>query len=137
MHHQCTRHQDTLDRWSMIDFIVVSSDLQPYFLNTWVKKGAELSTVHHLVVSWIRGMDRPKYIVRFCCEHLAEPSVREVFDSDCQKSFSQISREAEDIVSEWTCSKPPMLMRQLGAAEERSLVQVVATIPKSSNRHRK
>lgn len=36
-------------------FIVVSSDLQPCFLDIWVKKRAELSINHQLVVSWIRG----------------------------------------------------------------------------------
>ena len=38
----------------MIDSVVVSSDLQLYVLDTRVKRGAELSTDHHLVVSWIR-----------------------------------------------------------------------------------
>ncbi|KAI3377711.1 hypothetical protein L3Q82_008869 [Scortum barcoo] len=52
--HQCTWHQDTLGRRSMIDFVVVSSDLRPYVLDTRVKRGAELSTDHHLVVSWIQ-----------------------------------------------------------------------------------
>ncbi|KAI3374614.1 hypothetical protein L3Q82_021184 [Scortum barcoo] len=33
----------------MIDFVVVSSDLRPYVLDTRVKTGAELSTDHHLV----------------------------------------------------------------------------------------
>ncbi|KAI3353401.1 hypothetical protein L3Q82_019939 [Scortum barcoo] len=47
--HQCTWHQDTLGRRSMIDFVVVSSDLRPYVLDTRVKRGAELSTDHHLV----------------------------------------------------------------------------------------
>ena len=51
--HQCTWHQDTLGRRSMIDFVVVSSGLRPYVLDTRVKRGAELSTDHHLVVSWI------------------------------------------------------------------------------------
>ncbi|KAI3358336.1 hypothetical protein L3Q82_014777 [Scortum barcoo] len=66
----------------------------------------ELSTDHHLVVSWIcwqrRKLDRPgrpKRIVRVCWERLAKPSVREVFNSHLRKSFSQITREAE---SEWT-----------------------------------
>ncbi|KAI3365265.1 hypothetical protein L3Q82_010357 [Scortum barcoo] len=68
----------------MIDFVVVSSDLRPYVLDTRVKRGAELSTDHHLV------------------ERLAEPSVREVFNSHLRKSFSQIPREAGDIESEWT-----------------------------------
>ncbi|KAI3355349.1 hypothetical protein L3Q82_017891 [Scortum barcoo] len=49
-----TWHQDTLGRRSMIDFVVVSSDLRPYVLDTRVKRGAELSTDHHLVVSWIQ-----------------------------------------------------------------------------------
>ncbi|KAL7881154.1 hypothetical protein SRHO_G00034080 [Serrasalmus rhombeus] len=39
----------TLDRSSMIDFVVVSSDLWPCVLDTRVKRGAELSTDHHLV----------------------------------------------------------------------------------------
>ncbi|KAI3352855.1 hypothetical protein L3Q82_019428 [Scortum barcoo] len=107
--HQCTWHQDTLGRRSMIDFVVVSSDLRPYVLDTRVKRGAELSTDHHLVVSWIRWQrrkldrpGRPKRIVRVCWERLAEPSVREVFNSPLRKSFSQIPREAGDIESEWT-----------------------------------
>ncbi|TWW71634.1 EARP-interacting protein [Takifugu flavidus] len=47
--HMCTWHQDALGRRSMIDFVVVSSDLRPYVLDTRVKRGAELSTDHHLV----------------------------------------------------------------------------------------
>ncbi|KAI3356703.1 hypothetical protein L3Q82_003389 [Scortum barcoo] len=93
----------------MIDFVVVSSDLRPYVLDTRIKRGAELSTDHHLVVSWIRWQrrkldrpGRPKRIVRVCWERLAEPSVREVFNSHLRKSFSQIPREAGDIESEWT-----------------------------------
>ena len=65
----------------MIDFVVVSPDLRPYVLDTQVKREAELSTDHHLVVSWIRWqgwkLDRPgrrKRIVRVCWERLAEPS---------------------------------------------------------------
>ncbi|XP_066511619.1 GTPase IMAP family member 5-like [Hoplias malabaricus] len=42
--HKYTWHQYTLGRISMIDFIVVSSDLRPYVLDTRVKRGAELST---------------------------------------------------------------------------------------------
>ncbi|KAI3353913.1 hypothetical protein L3Q82_005118 [Scortum barcoo] len=77
--HQCTWHQDTLGRRSMIDFVVVSSDLRPYVLDTRVKRGAELSTDHHLV-----------------------PSVREVLNSHLWENFSQIPRETGDIESEWT-----------------------------------
>ncbi|KAJ0006408.1 hypothetical protein NQD34_013681 [Periophthalmus magnuspinnatus] len=75
--HLCTWHQDTLSRRSMIDFVVMSSDLRPRVLDTRVKRGAELSTDHHLVVSWIRWRrrkpdrpGRPKRIVRVCWERL-------------------------------------------------------------------
>ncbi|KAJ7995722.1 hypothetical protein DPEC_G00247540 [Dallia pectoralis] len=34
----------------MIDFVIVSADLRPHVLDTRVKRGAELSTDHHLVV---------------------------------------------------------------------------------------
>ncbi|MGL5782874.1 MAG: endonuclease/exonuclease/phosphatase family protein, partial [Plesiomonas shigelloides] len=50
--YQYTWHQDTLGWRSMIDFVVVSSDLRLYVLDTRVKRGAELSSDHHLVVSW-------------------------------------------------------------------------------------
>ncbi|KAL0152538.1 hypothetical protein M9458_052261 [Cirrhinus mrigala] len=107
--HQYTWYQDTLGRRSMIDFVVVSSDLRPYVLDTRVKRGAELSTDHHLVVSWIRWrgrkldrLGRPKCTVRVCWESLAEPPVREVFNSHLRQSFNQIPREDGDIESEWT-----------------------------------
>ncbi|KAK3515281.1 hypothetical protein QTP70_013483 [Hemibagrus guttatus] len=107
--HQYTWYQDTLGRRSMIDLVIVSSDLRPHVLDTRVKRGAELSTNHHLVVSWIhlrrRMLDRlgrPKRIVRVCWERLANPSVRGVFNSHLRESFNQIPREVGDIESEWT-----------------------------------
>uniref|UniRef100_A0AAV2JL93 ribonuclease H n=1 Tax=Knipowitschia caucasica TaxID=637954 RepID=A0AAV2JL93_KNICA len=107
--HQCTWHQDTLGRRSMIDFVVVSSDLRPRVSDTRVKRGAELSTDHHLVVSWIRWQGkkpvrpgRPKRIVRVCWERLAEPPVRRTFNSHLRESFSQVPAEEGDMESEWT-----------------------------------
>ncbi|KAK3538840.1 hypothetical protein QTP86_015967 [Hemibagrus guttatus] len=107
--HQYTWYQDTLGWRSMIDLVIMSSDLRPHVLDTRVKRGAELSTDHHLVVSWIRlqrGMPdrlgRPKRIVRVCWERLADPSVRGVFNSHLRESFNQIPREVGDIESEWT-----------------------------------
>ncbi|KAK3549508.1 hypothetical protein QTP86_002474 [Hemibagrus guttatus] len=107
--HQYTWYQDTLGRRSMIDFVVVSSDLRPHVLDTRVKRGVELSTDHHLVVSWIRlrrrmpdRLGRPKRIVMVCWERLADPSVRGVFNSHLWESFNQIPREVGDIESEWT-----------------------------------
>ena len=58
-------HQDNLHYWLMIDFIVISWELQLYILDTRVKRGVELS------VSWIRWWGkmpvkscRPKHVVR-------------------------------------------------------------------------
>ncbi|KAI3351148.1 hypothetical protein L3Q82_005710 [Scortum barcoo] len=114
--HQCTWHQDTLGRRLMIDFVVVSSDLRPYVLDTRVKRGAELSTDHHLVVSWLRWQrrkldrpGRPKRIVRVCWECLAEPSVREVFNSHLRKRASHRFRGRLGTLSpSGLCSLPPL-----------------------------
>ncbi|TWW68222.1 hypothetical protein D4764_19G0000200 [Takifugu flavidus] len=93
----------------MIDFVVVSSDLRPHVLDTWVKRGAELSTDHHLVVSWLRWWGRmtdrpgrPKRVVRVCWERLAESPVRRSFNSRLRESFEHVPGEAGDIESEWT-----------------------------------
>ncbi|TWW77036.1 hypothetical protein D4764_12G0004260 [Takifugu flavidus] len=90
----------------MIDFVVVSSDLRPHVLDTRVKRGAELSTDHHLVVSflrwWGRMPGRPKRVVRVCWEHLAESPVRWSFNSHLQESFDRVPGEVGDIESEWT-----------------------------------
>ncbi|KAK3542019.1 hypothetical protein QTP86_010364 [Hemibagrus guttatus] len=107
--HQYTWYQDTLGRRSMIDLVVVSSDLWPHVLDTRVKRGAELSTDHHLVVSWIRlrrrvpdRLGRPKHIVRVFWECLADPSVRGIFIFHLRESLNQIPSEVGDIESEWT-----------------------------------
>ncbi|MDF4345943.1 hypothetical protein P3386_24195, partial [Vibrio parahaemolyticus] len=106
--HQCTWHQDSLGRRSMIDFVLVSFDLRPYVLDTRVKRGAELSTDHHLVVSWIRWWGktpcrpgRPKRTVRVCWERLAEEPVQMIFNSHLRESFDRVPRAEGDIESEW------------------------------------
>ncbi|KAK3549912.1 hypothetical protein QTP86_015528 [Hemibagrus guttatus] len=106
---QYTWYEDALGERSMIDLVAVSSDLRPHVLDIQVKRGAELSTNHHLVVSWIRlqrrmpdRLGRPKHIVKVCWECLADPSVRGVFNSHLWESFNQIPREVGDIESEWT-----------------------------------
>ncbi|KAK3550659.1 hypothetical protein QTP70_002362 [Hemibagrus guttatus] len=140
--HQYTWYQDTLGRRSMIDLVVMSSDLRPHVLDTQVKRGAELSTDHHLVVSWIRlrrrmpdRLGRPKRIVRVCWERLADPSVRGVFNSHLWESFNQILREVGDIVSEWTMFSSSIVDEPSGAVAIRSLVPVAAAIPEHSGGH--
>jgi len=88
----------------MIDFVIISADLRPHVLNTRVKRGAKLSTDHHLVVSCIRWQgrlpDRPgkcKRVVRVNWERLVEVPVHEVFNSHLRKNFSCIPREIGDM----------------------------------------
>ncbi|XP_057705300.1 uncharacterized protein LOC130923569 isoform X1 [Corythoichthys intestinalis] len=107
--HMCTWHQDTLGYSSMIDFVIVSSDLRPHVLDTRVKRGAELSTDHHLVVCWLRWRGkmlvrpgRPKRIVRVCWERLAESPVRKSFNTHFRQTFSLVPGEVGHIESEWT-----------------------------------
>ena len=76
----------------------------PLILDTRVKRGAELSTDHHLVVSWVRWrgkpQDRPgkpKRIVWVNWERLEEDSVKKTFNSHLQQSFSGIPVEVGDI----------------------------------------
>ncbi|KAI3352367.1 hypothetical protein L3Q82_005333 [Scortum barcoo] len=115
--HQCTWHQDTLGRRSMIDFVVVSSDLRPYVLDTRVKRGAELSTDHHLVVSWIRWQRRK-------------------LDRPGRPKHSQ--REAGDIESEWTMFSASIVDAACSKlVDARSLVPVVAATPEPGGGHRK
>ncbi|KAK7878955.1 hypothetical protein WMY93_034201, partial [Mugilogobius chulae] len=100
-------HQDTIGRRSMIDFVIVSSDLRPGVLDTRVKRGrscrappgGELDPLQR------KKLDRPgtpKRIMRVCWERLVESSVRRVFTSHLRESFSQLPGETGDIESEWT-----------------------------------
>uniref|UniRef100_A0A8C5FFM2 Endonuclease/exonuclease/phosphatase domain-containing protein n=1 Tax=Gadus morhua TaxID=8049 RepID=A0A8C5FFM2_GADMO len=110
--HKCTWYQSILGRRSMIDFVIVSSDLRPHVLDTRVKRGAELSSDHHLVVSWIREwgkfLDRPgkpKGVVRVNWERLEEANVLGIFNSHLRLSFSGIPVEVGDIEPEWAVFK--------------------------------
>jgi len=92
--HKCTLYRNTSGQRSIIDFVILLADLRPHVMDTWVKRVAELSTDHHLVVSWIRWRRRlpnrpgkPKRVVRVNWERLVEPlSVRSLtltFNSNC------------------------------------------------------
>ena len=111
--HKCTWHKDTLGSQSMIDFVVILSDQRPYVLDSQAKRGAELSTDHHLVGSWIRWQgrepDRPgilKQLVRVCWEPLAEDPVKMVFNSHLQPHPGDIWRAGN---LSGPCSTLPLL----------------------------
>ena len=52
--HKYAWYQPSIDQKSLIDFCRVSSDLFSEVLDVQVKRGAELSTDHHLVVCSLR-----------------------------------------------------------------------------------
>ncbi|KAK3511772.1 hypothetical protein QTP70_021807 [Hemibagrus guttatus] len=99
--HQYTWYQDTLGWRSMIDLVIVSSDLRPHVLGGAVNRsppGGELDPL----AEEDAGQTWHKRIVRVCWERLADPSVRGVFNSHLRESFNQMPREVGDIESEWT-----------------------------------
>ncbi|KAK3571606.1 hypothetical protein QTP86_015341 [Hemibagrus guttatus] len=73
--HQYTWYQDTLGQRSMIDLVVMSSDLRPHVLDTRMKRGRSCQPI----TTWWG-----------------------VFNSHLRESFNQIPREVGDIQSEWT-----------------------------------
>ena len=96
----------------MIDFMIVSSDLRPHVLDTLVKRGAELSTDHHLVMSWIREWGKfpdrpgnPKRVVWVNWERLEEGPVLGIFNSRLQQSFSGNPVEVGGIEPVWAVFK--------------------------------
>ena len=75
--HKCTWYQKTLGKRWMINFVVALSDLWQYVTVIKMKTGANLSTDHHLVVSWIKCKrhcrpGKPKYVVVLKWECLSE-----------------------------------------------------------------
>ncbi|KAI3362445.1 hypothetical protein L3Q82_012252 [Scortum barcoo] len=125
--HQCTWHQDTLGRRSMIDFVVVSSDLRPYVLDTRVKRGAELSTDHHLVVSWLRWQrrkldrpGRPKRIVRVCWERIwPSPLSGRSSTPTSGRASHRFRGRLETLSPSGPCSLPPLSTRQFEVVDAR------------------
>ncbi|KAI3358608.1 hypothetical protein L3Q82_015022, partial [Scortum barcoo] len=109
-------------------FVVVSSDLRrPWYdvLDTRVKRGAELSTDHHLVVSWIRWQrrkldrpGRPKRIVRVCWERLAELSPLSGRSSTptSGRASHRFRGRLETLSPSGPCSLPPLSTRQFEVA---------------------
>ena len=84
----------TLGRRFIIGFIVLSSDLQAYVLDTCEKREADLTTNHHLEVNWTRWWGRlpdrpgkPKKVVRVHWECLVDAPVCGVFNLHLQEIF--------------------------------------------------
>ena len=111
--HRYTWYRDTLGQRALIDFFIVSADLFSSVLDVRVKRGAELSTDHHLVVCTLllqkpdatRQTGRPKQVHRIKWEALEDEVVRKTFADDISARFREIPEVPADIETEWELFK--------------------------------
>ena len=98
-----------MDQKSVIDFWIVWSDLFSDVLDVQVKRGAELSTDHYLVVCLLqlskpwpnRKSNRSFVIYQIKWEALEDKEVRKQFASSISSKFRQLPNVSEDIEKEW------------------------------------
>ena len=96
--HKYTWYPPSMDQKSLIDFCIVSSDLLSDVLDVRVKRGAELSTDHHLVVYFLqlskpwpnRKSNRSSVTYRINWEALEDKEVRKQFASSISSKFRQL-----------------------------------------------
>ena len=117
---------DSATQKSLIDLFVVSDDLRKSVMDVCVKRGAELSTDHHLVLCKLRlasssRMQRigQKRENRIRWEALADEAVRRNFSENVDQRFSRLAPEEADVETEWS----PFCTAILGAAIETCAVK--------------
>ena len=106
--HKYTWYRPGMDRKSLIDFCIVLSDLFSDVLDVRVKRGAELSTDHHLVVCSLRLLkpwpnrrsNRSSVSYRIKWEALEDRKVRKQFASSISSKFRQLPNVSKDIEKE-------------------------------------
>ncbi|KAI3362795.1 hypothetical protein L3Q82_001659 [Scortum barcoo] len=115
----------------MIDFVIVSSDLRPYVLDTRVKRGAELSTDQppggELDPLAEEEVGQTWQTQTYCDGQLPPPG--ELLP-DSKGRLGTLSRSGP-------CSLPPLSTQQFEAVDARPLLPVVAAIPEPGGGHRK
>ena len=111
--HKYTWYRPSLGQKSLIDFCIVSEDLFSDVLDVRVKRGAELSTDHHLVVCslrfskpWFNRQSKKSPVAfRIKWEALEDKKVRKQFTSSMSSKFRQLPDVSEDIEMEWSLFK--------------------------------
>ena len=102
-------YKEWMAQKSFIDFCIVLSDLFSDVLDVRVKRGAELSTDHHLIVCSLRlskpwpnrRSNRSSVTYRIKWEALEDKEVRKQFASSISSKFRQLPDVSEDIEKEW------------------------------------
>ena len=106
--HKYTWYRPSLGQKSLINFCIVSEDLFSDVLDVRVKRGAELSTDHHLVVCslrfskpWLNRQPKKSPVAfRIKWEALEDKKVRKQFTSSMSSKFRQLPDVSEDIEME-------------------------------------
>ena len=115
--HKYTWYRPSMGQKSLIDFCIVSADLFSDVLDVRVKRGAELSTDHHLVVCslrfpkpWSNRKSRQSAVTyRIKWEALEEDKVRKQFASSMSSKFRQLPDVSEDVEMEWSLFKSAII----------------------------
>ena len=98
-------YRDLVGQRSIIDFCIASADLFSSVVDVHVKRGAELSTDHHLVVCILRGLNhsrtrkrfREQRAYRLKWELLADKKVRHTYASKVASLFRKLPDYIEDV----------------------------------------
>ena len=107
---------DSKTQRSLIDFIITSDNVRHTVMDVRVKRGAELATDHHLVVSTLDLSSneplrkiKPKNNHRIKWEALPEEETRQNFEKKIDQRYSQLSPTATDIESKWNTFKTTLI----------------------------
>ena len=126
--------RDSLGHRSVIDFCIVSTDLFRSVLDVGVKRGAELSTDHHLLVCNLH-LEKPPGTTQTCrtrrscrmkSESLADKDVRKTLQT-AYRPCSENSRSAQ-----WTCERSGSCSISAAWADGQKLMSI-ANIGKKVN----
>ena len=107
--HKYTWYRPSRNQKSLINFCIVSSDLFSDVQDVRVKRGAESSNDHHLVVCSLRltkpwpnrKSNRSSVPFQIKWEALEDKEVRKQFASGISHKFRQLPDASEDIRKEW------------------------------------
>ena len=124
-----TWYRPSMDEKSLIDFCIVSSDLYSDLLDVRVKRGAELSTDHYLVVCFLRiskpwpnrKSNRSSVTHRIKWEALEDKEVRKQFASSISSKFRQLPDVYEDIEMEWLLFRSAIILSAAGSCGRKQL----------------
>ena len=101
-------YRNSLGQRFLTDFCIVSADLFSTVCDVHFKRGAELSTDHHLVVCTLKPSRKPKTFLprktyRIHRESLTDTDVRTAFANNIASKFKELPTSSEDIETECVC----------------------------------